>query len=511
MQSQLLTTTLPGSTSGSSAYSVRDLVAMIFRRRRVMILAFCAVILGFGIARFRARQYTAEMRFLVQQARVDPLISPAATSPSSPVYRAEVSEEQLNSEVELLRGDDLLRQVVVANNLQNGKNAHGDENLRIDRAAKWLRSGLDIEPIKKTDLISVKYHSSDPALAMRVLQSLQDVYLQKHIRVHQEQNQSEFLQQQADQYRQSLEEAEARLNEFAHQAGSAAPQQERDQVLQNLSAFDSNLQQTQAALKENQNRIADLQRQVKTSPERRVTQLHTSDNPTLIQQLRSTLLTLQMKRTELLSKYVPTYRPVQEVEKQIAQTQAALEDAQSRPLREETTDRDPTHQWMEGELAKARAEQFGLSAKASSLRTSITQYQQRAEDLNEKAMHQADLARDAKTQEENYLLYKRKLEEDRISQALDARRIGNVVVAQQPSRPTLPDSSPLDSPLLALIVALAVSAGVGLISEYFDPFVHTPYQVERTLDVPLLAAIPRGPYLTAFDQVALSPDQSTDE
>ena len=200
MQPQLLTTTLPGSTSGSSAYSVRDLVAMIFRRRRVMILAFCAVILGFGIARFRARQYTAEMRFLVQQARVDPLISPAATSPSSPVYRAEVSEEQLNSEVELLRGDDLLRQVVVANNLQNGKNAHGDENLRIDRAAKWLRSGLDIEPIKKTDLISVKYHSSDPALAMRVLQSLQDVYLQKHIRVHQEQNQSEFLQQQADRH-----------------------------------------------------------------------------------------------------------------------------------------------------------------------------------------------------------------------------------------------------------------------------------------------------------------------
>src|SRR3954468_8945967 len=224
MQSEILTPMLPGSTRYASAYAARDVVVMIFRRRRLMGLAFCAVMLGFVITHFRHHPYTAEMRFLVQQARVDPVISPAPSSPNMPAYRAEVSEEQLNSEVELLRGDDVLREVVLANNLQNGKGARGSENLRIERAAKWIRSGLEIEPVKKTDLISVKFHASDPALAAKILQSLQDAYLQKHVRVHQEQHQTEFLQQQADQYRRSLEEAEARVSEFAQKGGSTAPQ-----------------------------------------------------------------------------------------------------------------------------------------------------------------------------------------------------------------------------------------------------------------------------------------------
>src|SRR4051795_9568934 len=102
MQSEILTPMLPGSTRYASAYAARDVVVMIFRRRRLMGLAFCAVMLGFVIARFSHHQYTAEMRFLVQQARLDPVITAGSGSSNTPAYRGQVTEEQLNSEVELL-------------------------------------------------------------------------------------------------------------------------------------------------------------------------------------------------------------------------------------------------------------------------------------------------------------------------------------------------------------------------------------------------------------------------
>ena len=59
-----------------------------------------------------------------------------------------------------------------------------------------------------------------------------------------------------------------------------------------------------------------------------------SDNPQLLEQLKSTLLNLELKRTDLLTKYEPTYRLVQEVDQQIADAkschQCGREQANSR-------------------------------------------------------------------------------------------------------------------------------------------------------------------------------------
>ena len=56
-------------------------------------------------------------------------------------------------------------------------------------------------------------------------------------------------------------------------------------------------------------------------PSRLTTQVRTADNPQLMEQLKSTLLNLQLKRTELLQKFDPSYRLVQEVDTEIKQTQ----------------------------------------------------------------------------------------------------------------------------------------------------------------------------------------------
>ena len=55
-----------------------------------------------------------------------------------------------------------------------------------------------------------------------------------------------------------------------------------------------------------------------STPTRLTTQVKKGDNAQVLQNLKSTLLTLEMKRTELLTKYQPTYPLVVEIDKQIA-------------------------------------------------------------------------------------------------------------------------------------------------------------------------------------------------
>ena len=93
---------------------------------------------------------------------------------------------------------------------------------------------------------------------------------------------------------------------------------------------------------------------------RMTTVVRTADNPELLQQLKSTLLNLELKRTELLTKYEPTYRLVQEVDQQIADAKSAISAEESKPIRDETTDQDPDYQWVRAELTKAQADLSGL-------------------------------------------------------------------------------------------------------------------------------------------------------
>src|SRR5205823_10643526 len=100
-------------------------------------------------------------------------------------------------------------------------------------------------------------------------------------------------------------------------------------------------------------------------------------------QIKTTLLNLELKRTELLSKFTPDYRPVQEVEAEIAQAREALEKAERTPSREETTDRDNTHEWLVGELARARAELSTLQARLAANSEIVKTYREHVRHLNE--------------------------------------------------------------------------------------------------------------------------------
>jgi uncharacterized protein involved in exopolysaccharide biosynthesis len=483
---------------------LRDLLSIGLRHRRLVTLSFLGLMAGVLFSLFLLPpRYKATTKILVKRERPDFVVTSDRSDTQQQPPTA-VTETELNSEIELMKSQDLLEKVVTACGLQN-LSGHSnwfawlhisseaqDSNRILTAASRDLEKSMGLDLLPKTSLISVTYEDTDPHRAAHVLDTFVNSYMEKHLAVHRPAGTLAFFREQTKQYGEGLKEAESRLSDFTRTEGTVSPGQQKGSTLQKLSEFQGNLKETQAAIAETQQRIQTLQAQASTVPSRLTTQVRSADNPQLIEQMKTTLLNLELKRTELVQKFDPSYRLVQEVDTEIKQTQAAIESAGKSKLMDETTDSNPTYQWVDSELARAQSQLSAEQARAAALSRSVQAYEKQASDLDQKEVIQEGLLRDKNAEESNYLLYMRKQEEARISDALDESRIINVAVVEPVAVPVVPSRSRPLVLFLGFLAAIIVSLGVAVVAEYLDPSLRTSEDIKEFLDLPVLASVSDG-------------------
>ena len=467
----------------------RELAAAIFRRPRLVAASFGFVLLATILFAVFSERYESHFKVLLRRGRFDPIVSPQPPS-TMDFTRPGITEEELNSEVELLRDEDLLRQVVKTEGLVAADTPDPELPAEVEHAVRRLARRLDVEPLKKSNLIQVSYKDTDPARAARVLSALSTLYVQRHTNLHRPPGEVQFFDQQTAEYEKKLQQSEAGLVRFTRDRGVVSAALERDIALQKLGEADAACRQIDQDRVETERRIASLEEQLKSLPSRSVTLKHWTDNPAVLEKMKTHLLELQLKRTELRSRFEPSYRLVQEVEQQIADTRASIAAEALTPVRDETTDKDPNYEWARMEMEKARVQSEGLRARQSHAATQVASLRASAQQLQSDSVDQANLMRAAKADEENYLLYLHKREEARIGDALDERRILNVAIVEPPVAPALPLHSMPFYFLLAFGLAVVFSLGMAFTSECLDPTIRTPGEACALLDVPVLAWLP---------------------
>lgn len=473
--------------------TLRDLAAVVFRQGRIIMTVFLSVIALVFISGIWVPKYQAHMKILVLRQRSDALVTADVNAP--PQSTGQITKEDLNSEVELLKSEDLLQKVVVQTGLQHQQKSffgHEKEAAAIASAVRKLGKDLNIEPVRDANVIAVSYRARDPQLAARVLNAVAAAYMEKHLQMHRPSGEFTFFDQQTKRFRSGLEQSQAQLEKFTQKTGVASAQLQRDLTLQKLADFNATAHQAQVSAAETEERIRSIQAQLDTMQPRLTTEIRTAENPQLMQQLKSTLLNLQLKKTELLTKFDPSYRLVKEVDKQILEAQATIATAENKPPRDTTTDQNPTYMMLRNELAKAQTDLSGLRAQAAAAGVAASEYRVAARELQRQSIEQEDLQRTEKTDEQNYLLYLQRREEARISDALDQRGILNVALAEPPVVPALPARSPVQVGGLAFLLAMFVGFGVGFVADFADPSFRTPDEVAGYLDLPVLASLPKN-------------------
>lgn len=477
--------------------TLRELVTPIFRRRKLLLISFVSVFtivvaLGFLVP----RPYKAQMEVLVNRERLDPPVTPEATTQVPTDSAAEVTVEDINSEAGLLLSRDVLQNVARQTGLD-----HPQPSLlayilpkrtyaqNLAHAAERLAKQIKVETETNSNLIHVSYKSSDPERSYAVLHALQNLYLDKHEAVHRPAGSYELFDTETQKYRDALQRAEDQLLEFSQKAGVAAPDVERTNIANQVALAIGQLHNAEEAVAADKERLAADQSQLGFTPARSETARQSAAADKLLDDLRATLLAARTKRLQLTMKYDAQYPLVKETDAEIAITEAAITQAEKTTYQTSTTDRDPTYELIREDIAKTKSDLSAQQATVVAVRRSIGDMQAQMVSLNAQAIKEQDLQREVKANEGSYLLYLSKREQERTTDALDKRGIENVAIAVPPVVPVLPVYGNTMVLLAAFGLACIVSTAAAYSVDLLDSSIHTPAQAADILGIPTVISV----------------------
>jgi chromosome segregation ATPase len=206
-----------------------------------------------------------------------------------------------------------------------------------------------------------------------VLKAMARLYMEKHLAVHRPSGAFEFFMQEANRYKRDLALIETQLAQFGQKEHLVTEGTEKEITVRKLGDYAASLLDTKTAIAATEARIRSLQALARSTEPRQTKVVRTSPNAAL-KELQTQLVALEMKRTDMLGKFQPTYRPLQDLDSQIQGLKNTIADLEKTPLIEETTDTNPANDWLRVELARTRSELASLQASAPAKERAVNEY-----------------------------------------------------------------------------------------------------------------------------------------
>jgi len=481
-------------------YSFDQLVQFAVRRRVIMTEVALAIIAVVIIATFVwPPTYKSTAKILIQDNRAQLLVSPTLenNTPNQPgIVANTVTEEELNSERELISGDCLIEQAL--DGLVEPKKGAGGTLVKVaetvialpDRlyglfhgAARetaqetWahrIERHFSSWVIKRSNVIEISFTAHDPKWSHDFLERLIDRYQEFHSSMSHDPQAERFFQKQAEILQTRLRSAEDQLRAYQVQTGITNPSEQKQALITRIASLQNDSAKTAGDLAAAQKRLAVLNSQVGSTPRRVGKEVKVVQNMAL-QQLKPQVLQLQSERAELLTRYQPDSERMKEIDARLAAAQSILDHENHTEVQEQSTDLNPVWLSLDTELQQAAAQAASLQATQNAQSEQISKAQAQVRDLLNASVEDDRLQRMVDTEKQAYVSYLRRGEEARAAGALNRSRILNVSVAEPPDRPVSP-SYPIVPLNLAVgvLLALGCAVGVAYLEELLDPRIYTP-------------------------------------
>lgn len=408
-----------------------------------------------------------------------------------------------------------------------------------------MRKNIKIETKGGTHIeaFSISFSHSDPVTAMKVTQYLASQFIDENLKVREQlvEGTTEFLEQELQRAKASLEEQESAIAQFKKKYMGELPGQ-TEANLHTLGRLQKDLATVNDQLQNRKDRRAAIQKMINAYETLGLTFLETApsgskphDNVQQSVVVRNTArksdlnaldpLAVRLKELErllasLTAEYKDTYPDVIQVKQEIAAVKAKLsekyekdnekdKDNSQEPMIQVTTKPgkpsggtviDPYLH----ELRREREEnEIGIAAlmeQQRKLTAQIREYEQRVERAPAREQELLVLQRDYDNTKRNYQALLEKQLNARISENLEKRQKGeNFRVLDPANLPTKPESpDQLKIILGGLVLGGGLGCGAALGLEFLAGVFRRPEDVESLLGLPVLAAIPH--FKTAYPQ-----------
>ncbi len=432
-----------------------------FRRRLKLILAFAAAGLAVGIllSLLMSKTYRAEATImLTNDAAV------VAQSVSNPTPQAVLSDEVVDTQVEIITSREMANRVAEAAGLMDGIGSEEKDNvigeLRRDVSAR--RSG-------KSYALTIAYDAKDPDKAAAIANEFANQFVNWDLQKEKNRNSESKtiveqrlteLRQQAQVDTQALQQYRI-SNNLLSTSGASLTEQE-------ISAYNQEVTRARAEAAEDQARLQTALAQLRSGSAGDDVG-EALDSP-VISSLRSQETVAAAKLADLAAKYGPNHP-------QLIRAKSELEEIRGR---------------IEAEIGRVisnlKARQAVSSQRLASLNSSLVNARAKLSLNNSAMVGLSELERAAEASQGIYETYLNRFKELLAADGSEKPNAQVLTFAQAPLKPRLPNIP------LNLALSLVIGLGLGLIGAYvMESLFHgisTPDEVERDLGVPFLASIP---------------------
>jgi uncharacterized protein involved in exopolysaccharide biosynthesis len=477
--------------------SIRDLLLIVLRRWRLIASVAATVTVAGTVHVFLiVPQYRAAAKILFTTDRAQ--ISTSSERPTELLRTSQVSEGELNSQVQILRSRDLVEAVLTSMGVKpmpasaegEGpglvsrvlgfpkqllrapyRRLHRLDEMEMAGGLYWetraVLGRIDASRIPNSNLIEIGFTGTEPTWARDFVNRLTTAYVERHAELQQITEAEDFFTTQSRILQRKLAESEASLRELREQAGAISGQQA--EVHERLNEFNAELARTKIARAEQDVRVQYLERMQASAGQGG--KVATPE-----------LLALEARRAELIGRYRPDSERVRDIDEQIRRLRGAIAayDGISSSAESGGTD-----------LIGARAQLAALKGKEAALARERDEYRKQAELLDAQSFDLVRLERQVKIDEEAYLSYVRTAEQSRLSNALEKSKLLRLTIVEPASLPVEP-VSPQKGRMISFVVlgGLVVGLAVGFVRDHFDTTIKTPADVRRYGNLDVLAVVP---------------------
>jgi uncharacterized protein involved in exopolysaccharide biosynthesis len=328
-------------------------------------------------------------------------------------------------------------------------------------------------------------------MAATVLNMLVNVYLEHHLEVYKTPHSHEFFRDQVQIMKTKLYQAEEDLRAFKTQHHLTSLDEQRKLLLKNEADILATLGHTQSQEAEVESRLQQLRTQIDTTPKTLGLGGESEHNLMNINSIRQKLSELELHESNLRMQYTEQHPLVQNIRQQIRLVRQDLNQQEAKRYTKVRVEVNPLHQTLQQAYLQSQAELKALRAKKATLTAQLADYQYKLQTFSQLESEFNILQQEVEFKRQNYQLYLTKLEESRISDAMDKEKITGVSMIE-PARPPVTPASPNKRLNLALAAFLGSFGGLGL--AFFLEYLTGSQSREETLipdsPLPALAAMP---------------------
>lgn len=335
-----------------------------------------------------------------------------------------------------------------------------------------LLGGLEISPIKNTQLVEIRFRSSSPELAARIANGVADSFIDWGIedRSTSAGKASSFLGKQIEELKQEIADKEQTLQGYQRRSDIVASDPENSPTLQQLQGLNKDYVGAVSARIEKE---AAYNQSLSSPPET----LADSLSGGLVSTQRHDLLTLEQDYNALRAKYKADMPQVVEAKNKLTDARKRLDDLVAENVQQ-------ARRAARSEFERAKAQETALRAELNRARNETI-------DMGSATVQYNALNMEVETQRQLLDQMLKRQSETSVTARLQATRESNVRVVDRALVPGAPFAPSMRRDV-GMALGLGLFLGIGLIFllEYLDRSLKTADEAERVLGLPVLAVIP---------------------